>query len=234
MKSLSCLLSFLLCCGEDGKIRRCSKVSRLSLPLRPGQPFWSPHSYIQLSFILLIHSFFYFFLSAQIADPEDKKPEGWDDIPAQIADPDAKKPEDWDEDEDGAWEAPMIDNPEYLGEWKPKMIDNPAYKGPWVHPEIDNPEYAEDPKLYVRAKDVSFVGFELWQVKSGTLFDDILITDSIEEANKYAQETFYKKKDGEKEMFDKIEEEREAKEKAEREEMVRYLSFSPGKLAHTI
>lgn len=28
-------------------------------------------------------------------DPEDKKPEGWDDIPAQIADPEAKKPEDW-------------------------------------------------------------------------------------------------------------------------------------------
>lgn len=28
-------------------------------------------------------------------DPEDKKPDGWDDIPAQIADPEATKPEDW-------------------------------------------------------------------------------------------------------------------------------------------
>lgn len=28
----------------------------------------------------------------KIPDPEDKKPEGWDDIPATIVDPDAKKP----------------------------------------------------------------------------------------------------------------------------------------------
>ncbi len=28
-----------------------------------------------------------------IDDPEDKKPEGYDDIPAQIPDPDATKPE---------------------------------------------------------------------------------------------------------------------------------------------
>ncbi|GFY86068.1 UDP-glucose pyrophosphorylase 3 [Actinidia rufa] len=50
-----------------------------------------------------------------IPDPEDKKPEGYDDIPKEISDPDAKKlmsevacnfsPEDWDdeEDEDGQW-----------------------------------------------------------------------------------------------------------------------------------
>jgi hypothetical protein len=46
--------------------------------------------------------------------------------------------------------------------------------------QIDNPEYKPDPKLHARAKDVSFVGFELWQVKAGTHFDDIIITDSIE------------------------------------------------------
>lgn len=27
---------------------------------------------------------------------------------------------------------------------------------------------------------MSFVGFELWQVKAGTHFDDIIITDNIE------------------------------------------------------
>ena len=27
----------------------------------------------------------------------------------------AKKPDDWDDEEDGEWEAPMIDNPEYKG-----------------------------------------------------------------------------------------------------------------------
>merc|ERR1711871_615437 len=67
--------------------------------------------------------------TTEIADPEDKKPDGWDDVPAQISDPDATKPEDWDDEDDGDWEAPMIDNPEYKGEWKAKMIKNPEYKG---------------------------------------------------------------------------------------------------------
>jgi len=98
----------------------------------------------------------------------------------------------------------MIDNPEYRGEWNPRMIVNPAYKGPWVHPEIDNPDYKEDPDLYLRCQDCSYVGFELWQVKSGTIFDDILVTDSIEEADAFAKETFYKKKDKEKAMFDTV------------------------------
>jgi len=56
-----------------------------------------------------------------MADPEDKKPAGYDDIPATLPDPDAKKPEDWDDEDDGEWEAPTIPNPEYKGEWKPKM-----------------------------------------------------------------------------------------------------------------
>lgn len=51
---------------------------------------------------------------------------------------------------------------------------------PFQHGQIDNPEYKPDPKLHARAQDVSFVGFELWQVKAGTHFDDIIITDSIE------------------------------------------------------
>lgn len=85
------------------------------------------------------HFIFYIHLPQprpQMDDPEDKKPDGWDDIPAQIQDPEAKKPEDWDDDEDGEWTAPMIDNPEFMGEWKPKRITNPAYKGVWEHPEV--------------------------------------------------------------------------------------------------
>mmetsp|Transcript_14987 Transcript_14987/g.22548 ORF Transcript_14987/g.22548 Transcript_14987/m.22548 type:complete len:396 (-) Transcript_14987:149-1336(-) len=142
----------------------------------------------------------------KIPDPEDVKPEGYDDIPAEIPDPDAEMPEDWDEEEDGAWEAPMIDNPEYKGPWKPRMIDNPEYKGEWKHPMIPNPDYVEDPNLHVRCKDCTHIGFELWQVTAGTLFDDIILTDSLEEAKAYADATFFKKIDGEKEMFDEIEE----------------------------
>ena len=111
----------------------------------------------------------------------------------------------------------MIDNPEYKGPWSPKMIDNPDYKGEWVHPEIDNPDYMEDDKLHAvcAPEPCTHIGFEIWQVLSGTLFDDIIVTDSLDEAFKFAEETFFKKKDKEKEMNDKYKEEMRAKEKAE-------------------
>jgi len=153
----------------------------------------------------------------KIADPSDVKPEGWDDTPKEIPDPEAKKPDDWDDEEDGEWERPMISNPEYKGAWRAKMIDNPEYKGEWVHPKIPNPDYVEDQELHVRCKDCSHIGFELWQVKSGTLFDDIIVTDSMEEAKAFADETFNKKKGAEKSMYDSIQNEKIEKEKAERE-----------------
>lgn len=158
--------------------------------------------------------------NAKMPDPEDKKPDGWDDAPKEIPDPEASKPEGWDDEDDGEWEAPMIDNPEYKGEWKPKMIDNPDYKGPWEHPMIPNPKYKYDDEMYKVCKDgCTHVGFELWQVKTGTLFDDIIVTDSLEEAQKFAEETFFKKLDGEKAMHDKIQEEKLAKEEAEMGDM---------------
>jgi calreticulin len=156
----------------------------------------------------------------EIADPEDKKPEGWDDIPAQIADPDATKPDDWDDELDGEWEAPQIANPEYKGEWKPKMIPNPEYKGEWVHPMIPNPAYKDDDTLY-QYEDNGAVGFEIWQVKAGTIFDNIIVTDSVEEAKKDAEKWVKTSKD-EKAMKDEqdkqAEEERKAKEAAEKKD----------------
>ena len=62
----------------------------------------------------------------EIDDPEDKKPDGWDDIPAQIADPDATKPEDWDDEDDGEWEPPLIDNPDFKGEWQVALAPSPS------------------------------------------------------------------------------------------------------------
>jgi calreticulin len=48
-----------------------------------------------------------------IEDPEDFKPEGYDDIKPEISDPEAEKPADWDSELDGEWEAPQIPNPAY-------------------------------------------------------------------------------------------------------------------------
>merc|ERR1719230_1559926 len=120
-------------------------------------------------------------------------PDGWDDVPKTIADPEAEKPDDWDDEDDGEWEPPTIDNPEYKGEWSAKRIDNPEYKGVWVHPEIDNPEFQEDPTLH----EFTFggIGFELWQTKAGSLFDNIIVTDSGDEAKAFAEETWSATKD---------------------------------------
>ena len=99
--------------------------------------------------------------------------------------------------QDGEWEAPLIDNPAYKGPWKAKTIPNPDYKGEWEHPEIPNPDYKDDKELYLRCKDCKYIGFELWQVKAGTVFDDIIVTDSLAEATAYAQSTFVKNKEAE-------------------------------------
>ncbi|CAL5378598.1 unnamed protein product [Camellia sinensis] len=146
-----------------------------------------------------------------IPDPEDKKPEGYDDIPKEIPDPDAKKPEDWDDEEDGEWTPPTMDNPEYKGPWKAKKIKNPNYQGKWKTPMIDNPEFKDDPEIYVFPK-LKYVGIELWQVKSGTLFDNVLICDDPEYAMKLAEETWGKQKDAEKAAFDEAEKKREEEE----------------------
>merc|ERR1712046_479963 len=94
---------------------------------------------------------------SMIDDPEDKKPEDWVEE-KRIVDADAKKPEDWDDEEDGEWEAPMKDNPEFKD-------DDTVY------------EYA----------DFGFIGFDLWQVKGGTIFDNVIITDDRAEADEFAK-----------------------------------------------
>lgn len=154
-----------------------------------------------------------------MADPEDKKPAGWDDIPKTIPDPEAEKPEDWDEEDDGEWEPATIENPEYKGEWQPKLIDNPEYKGEWVHPVIANPDFFEDDSFYNIAKDVGAIGFELWQVKSGTLFDDIIVTDDADEFKKHEESVLEKiKASKEKKKAEEDAEKAKAEEEAKKKE----------------
>merc|ERR1712118_86217 len=118
-------------------------------------------------------------------DPTEKKPDDWTEE-KRIVDPDAKKPDDWDDEEDGEWEAPMKDNPAYKGEWSVKRISNPAYKGFWEAKKIANPEYEDDDSVYKYA-DFGFIGFDLWQVKGGTIFDNIIITDDVAEADVFTK-----------------------------------------------
>merc|ERR1712176_217102 len=121
----------------------------------------------------------------EIADPADKKPEDWADD-SMIDDPDDKKPDDWVDEEDGEWEAPMKDNAAYKGDWYGKRISNPAYKGIWEAKKIANTEYVDDGSVY-KFDDFGFIGFDLWQVKAGSIFDNVIVTDDIAEADAFAK-----------------------------------------------
>ncbi|KAF7008451.1 hypothetical protein CFC21_023199 [Triticum aestivum] len=148
-----------------------------------------------------------------LIDNEEKQTgsiyEHWDILPPkEIKDPEAKKPEDWDDEEDGEWTAPTIPNPEYKGPWKQKKIKNPNYQGKWKAPMIANPDFKDDPYIYA-FDSLKYIGIELWQVKSGTLFDNILITDDAALAKTFAEETWAKHKEAEKAAFDAAEKKKE-------------------------
>lgn len=145
---------------------------------------------------------------AKIIDADAKKPDGWlDDEPEHVADPNAEKPDDWDTEEDGEWEAPQIPNPKCesagCGTWSPPSIDNPAFKGKWTAPLIDNPnykgvwkpsmipnpDYFEDNTPY-KMTPIGAVGIELWSMSNNILFDNIIITNDLAVASKFASDSW--------------------------------------------
>ncbi|WMV31701.1 hypothetical protein MTR67_025086 [Solanum verrucosum] len=148
-----------------------------------------------------------------IEDPNEVQPEGYESIPREIPNPKAKKPDHWDDEEDGIWRPPKIPNPAYKGPWKRKKVKNPNYKGKWKTPWIDNPEFEDDPDLYV-LRPIKHVGIEVWQVKAGSLFDNILICDEPDYAKKVIEEVFANR-EAEKEAFEEAEKVRKAKEEEE-------------------
>lgn len=88
----------------------------------------------------------------KIPDPQASKPEEWDeDQPATITDPDAVKPDGWLDDEEPMIPDPAAKRPEDWdtdmdGEWEAPLIDNPLCKtevgcGKWEAPTISNPAY---------------------------------------------------------------------------------------------
>ncbi|KAF7008453.1 hypothetical protein CFC21_023199 [Triticum aestivum] len=146
-----------------------------------------------------------------LIDNEEKQTgsiyEHWDILPPkEIKDPEAKKPEDWDDKE--YIPDPEDVKPEYKGPWKQKKIKNPNYQGKWKAPMIANPDFKDDPYIYA-FDSLKYIGIELWQVKSGTLFDNILITDDAALAKTFAEETWAKHKEAEKAAFDAAEKKKE-------------------------
>lgn len=149
-----------------------------------------------------------------IPDPDDVKPADWDDRPI-IPDPEAQEPPEWREHVHGKWTPPLIQNPDYRGMWKPKMIQNPKYKGEWVPSMIPNPSYMRDDGFGV-FDDIACVGIEVFQVQPGTIFDNILVTDDIEYAEKQLRENFLQYRDDEFAMYKRMLQDKAAEEELRR------------------
>merc|ERR1712048_933170 len=57
--------------------------------------------------------------------------------------------------------------------------------GVWEAKKNDNPEFVDDDAVYKYA-DFGFIGFDLWQGKAETIFDNVIITDDVAEADSFA------------------------------------------------
>lgn len=155
-----------------------------------------------------------------IPDPKVRKPAGWNDDESQpefIRDPEAKKPQEWDDEEDGEWKAPFVKNPECLygcGHWEPPKIVNPDYKGTWSPPQIANPNFQgvwKPPKIKnpmytgedkLKFSPVEALGFELWSMDSGIMFDNVYLGHLVEEAEKIGNTTYIPKSEIEQEDYE--------------------------------
>mmetsp|Transcript_59870 Transcript_59870/g.129786 ORF Transcript_59870/g.129786 Transcript_59870/m.129786 type:complete len:548 (-) Transcript_59870:193-1836(-) len=142
-----------------------------------------------------------------IVDTDVQMPAGWrEDAEPKIADPAASRPDDWDDEEDGEWEPPMIPNPDCkvgCGKWKPPMKSNPKYKGKWHAPRIDNPDYkgiwkpkqVPNPNYFVDEAPcvlprINAVGIDIWTMNGGILFDNMLLSTSVEAATSFADQSW--------------------------------------------
>ena len=157
-------------------------------------------------------------------DPDSIKPDDWVEE-REIPDPKSEKPEDWDDEQDGKYVPPTIPNPKYKGPWNPKQIKNPKYKGQWVAPKISNPDFKDDPEAY--SQKIGGIGIEVMQMVGGHIWDNIIVTNSVDYANRFAEKTWKKYLENEKAMW---EEQKPPKPKLSDEELNDLKSKSKHKL----
>ena len=83
------------------------------------------------------------------------------------------------------------------------MIENPNYNGEWVPKMIKNPNSLSDPGFGV-FQDLSYVGIEVFQITAGSIFDNILITDDLEYAEKQLRLNFLQYQKDEFSMYNRV------------------------------
>ncbi|XP_020023348.2 calreticulin-3 [Castor canadensis] len=158
--------------------------------------------------------------SLNTAEKLSAEAQGWDqakDAKAQdwekhFLDASANKPSDWNGELDGDWQAPLLQKPPYQDGLKPEGIS----KDVWLHQKVKGTSYLTQYDLS-EFEDIGAIGLELWQVRSGTIFDNFLITDDEEYAERFGKATWGETKGPEREM-DAIQAKEEIKKAREEDE----------------
>ncbi|XP_011846370.1 PREDICTED: calreticulin-3 [Mandrillus leucophaeus] len=113
---------------------------------------------------------------------KDNKAQDWE---KHFLDASASKQSDWNGELDGDWPASMLQKPPYQDGLKPEGID----KDIWLHHKMKNTNYLTQYDLS-EFENIGAIGLELWQVRSGTIFDNFLITDDEEYADNFGKATW--------------------------------------------
>ncbi|BHF70070.1 calreticulin 3 [Sparganum proliferum] len=117
-------------------------------------------------------------------DTSDKQPTYWED--EFIPDQDLDLPStDWLNSE--VWNIPTVPNPHRGTIWKPRILRNAYYNGPWLGQRMKNPEFSTS------LHDLGVIGavaIDIWQPYSGVVFDNILLTDDENYAERFAASTW--------------------------------------------
>ncbi|KAF5913742.1 hypothetical protein HPG69_017518 [Diceros bicornis minor] len=175
--------------------------------------------------------------SAESKDWAQAKDDTSQDWEKHFLDASASKPSDWNSELDGDWQAPMLQKhpyqvrvssswdalglpppppwrpgPPYADGLKPEGID----KDVWLHQKMKNTNYLTEYDLS-EFENIGAIGLELWQVRSGTIFDNFLITDDEEYAENFGKATWGETKGPEREM-DAIQAKEEVKKAREEDE----------------
>ncbi|XP_010642615.1 calreticulin-3 isoform X1 [Fukomys damarensis] len=109
----------------------------------------------------------------------------------------ASKPSDWNSELDGDWPGPMLQKPPYQDGLKPEAMDQDL----WLHEKMPSTGYLTRYDLS-EFESIGAIGLELWQVRSGTIFDNFLLTDDEKYAENFGKATWGQTKGPEKEMDD--------------------------------
>ncbi|XP_042526550.1 calreticulin-3 isoform X2 [Dipodomys spectabilis] len=125
---------------------------------------------------------------------------------------DASAPSDWNSELDGDWQAAMLQKPPYQDGLRAEGIDRDV----WLHKKMQSASYLLQQDL-LEFENIGAIGLELWQVRSGTIFDNFLITDDEDYAVKFGKATWGETKGPEREM-DAIQAKEELKQAREEDE----------------